>query len=375
MITNTKPQKAYNMLSRLRQSKLTVSSDWRNHSEFDGHEFVMALTDDANGLKAFVAVHSRKLGIAHGGTRMKKYANDDEALRDVLNLSKAMSLKSAISDLPYGGAKGVIILGNGVNRQSLLRSYSEKVEALGGLFHTGTDVGLTDEDIALMARHCKYMLGVAPGDKEGLSTSRTAALGVYKGIKASVHFRYGKDTLQGLRIGIKGVGKLGGELARLLIKDGVRLLVADIDSQKVKALTEKYNQIEVTSSKLISSQPLDVYSPCALGQEFDNNSVSKLQCSIIAGGANNQLANESVGDMIHEKDILYAPDFVINSGGLIFISEELETDGFDIDRVRKRLDNIPKVLLTLFQESKSTGLSTNRIALKMAIERISGGKI
>lgn len=334
----------------------------------------MSLNDSETGLKAFIAIHSRKLGIGHGGTRLKSYNNDEEAMQDVLELSRAMSYKSAMAGLPYGGAKAVIVNTPKLNRQAVLKSFAEKVESLNGLFHTGTDVGLTDVDVSYMKRFCKYMLGVGDHKQADLTTSTAAAKGVYLGIKSSAKHLYGTDSLKGKIIGVKGLGKLGYELSNLLNKDGANLVVADIDESKVAKLKSFISDVTVVPYKTIASEQLDIYAPCALGHEFTPDNVGELKCGIIAGGANNQLLSEEVGDKMFELGILYAPDFVINAGGLIFVCEELEVEDFDINRVNRRLNHIPDVLSEIYKISELKKVATNRVALELAQEKISRGK-
>lgn len=345
---------------------------WDKYSEFDNHEFVIEITDEASGLKGFIAVHSRTLGIAHGGTRMRPYETDSAALKDVLNLSRAMSYKSALAGLPYGGAKAVIIEQPNTDKQAVLAAYAKKVDALGGLFHTGTDVGLTDEDVKLMAQHSKYMLGVSTADTGGFSTSKAAALGVFYAIKAAVKHKYGSDDLTGKVIGVKGVGKLGGELVSLLAEDGAKLLVADANAQQVAELQQKVAGLTVVPPEQIHMQQMDIYAPCAFGNEFTEETIGKLRCEIIAGGANNQLADATIGDQLFRQGILYIPDYIANAGGLIFVSEELEADGFQLGRLKQRLANITSTLETVFTRVEAEHLPTHRVADKIAEERIRG---
>ena len=344
--------------------------NWRQLDEFDDHEFVIAVTDTASGLRAFVAVHSRALGMAHGGTRYKSYATETEALQDALNLSRAMSYKSALAGLPYGGAKAVIILDENTDRQAILAAYARKIEALRGLFHTGTDVGLIDDDIRYMHQFCQYMLGVSENDAGDLSTSKAASMGVYYAMKAAAQHRYGSDDLRNKVIGIKGLGKLGGGLAKLLAADGAKLLIADVDDSAVATCVEALPNSVVVMSSEIHKQPMDMYAPCALGQEFDAMNVSELQCSIIAGGANNQLASDEVGDQIAARGILYVPDYVANAGGLIFVSEELEADGFKVDRIKQRLLAISQTVSDILAEAQATNTPTHRVAVQHAETKI-----
>jgi valine dehydrogenase (NAD+) len=354
-----------------RRSMPTADVTWRQLSGFAGHEFIIALTDQASGLQAYVAVHSRALGIAHGGTRFKAYDTQDEALNDALRLSQAMSYKSALASLPYGGAKAVIIDIPGTNKQAVLQAYAKKIQALGGLFHTGTDVGLTDQDVLLMAQDCQYMLGVSPGNKAGYSTSKAAAQGVYLAMKAACQQRYNTASLQGLTVGIKGLGKLGGQLAELLLADGCKLLVADVHTDAATALQAKYpEQVTTVDSNEIANQTMQIYAPCALGYEFTTESVTKLNCEIICGGANNQLESDAIGELIAKKGITYVPDYIANAGGLIFVSEDLEANGFQLERLEQRLTHIGQVVTEVLLLAAHERSATNLVATQLAEQRI-----
>ena len=343
-----------------------------HYPEYDGHEFVLFLRDEASGLDAVIAIHSRARGMAHGGTRVKQYDTDDGALKDALNLSKAMTYKSALADLPYGGAKGVISLPAGdYDRSKILQAYADKITALKGLFHTGTDVGMTDEDALFMAQHCKYILGTEP-HPEGYTTSKTAALGVLYAIKAAAEHKYGSSDLNGKTIGIKGVGKLGSELVRLLHQEGAQITIADIDQQAAETVSQQYPGVTVVSPEAIITTKLDIYAPCAMGSEFDADVVAKLDCDIVCGGANNQLFDDDAGDLLHNRGILYVPDYIANAGGLIFICEELEPDGFSLERLLKRVQSIGKTLSLVFERSEAQQLGTHRVADQMAKEKVIG---
>ncbi len=350
----------------------------RNHREFDHHEFVIALTDESSGLQAFIAIHDRTLGFAHGGTRMKVYDDEDQAIGDVLDLSKAMTYKSALANLPYGGGKGVIMLPAGAvsdeDRAKLLQAYATKIETLQGLFHTGSDVGVTDDDTKLMAQYCQYILGVSEADRRDYTTGKAAALGVYYAIKAAAAVKYGSADLNGRTIAVKGLGKLGGELVELLHKDGARLYVADIDPAKAEAVHAKYPDVSAVDTYQLHKQKVDIYAPCALGHEFTEVSANELACDIIAGGANNQLESQAVDDLIHRKGIINVPDYVANAGGLIFVSDELEPDGFHIDRVLQRVEDIGKTVRLILDRAAQEGISAYRVADDMAHERIGRAK-
>lgn len=351
---------------------MTTNNILSQYPEYDGHEFVIFLRDEASGLDAVIAIHSRARGMAHGGTRVKQYDTEDGALRDALNLSHAMTNKSALADLPYGGAKGVISLPAGeYDKSKILAAYAERVSSLKGLFHTGTDVGLTDEDALFMSQHCPYILGTKT-NPEGYTTSKTAALGVLHAIKAAAQHKYGSADLTGKKVGVKGVGKLGAELVRLLHGEGAQLVVADINQQSAEALSQEYPGVTVVSADEVTKTRLDIYAPCAMGSEFDAEVVAGLDCDIVCGGANNQLLNDEAGDLLFQKGILYAPDYIANAGGLIFICEELESDGFNLERLLSRVQSIGKTLSSIFERSEAQQLGTHRVADQIAKEKITG---
>lgn len=340
-----------------------MSISIENLTEFDNHKLVVAFFDRDTGLRGHIAIHSTRSGLAVGGTRLLPYDSDTEALEDVLRLSKAMSYKCALSGLPYGGGKAVIISGPNQSRADMLRAYGRVIEQLGGLFKTGTDVGITDRDVSLLATTTRHMIGAQTLEDPGFpTTAEMAALGVFYAIEASLQHKFGSASVHGRRIGIKGVGKLGGHLAKLLHEGGARLVIGDIDNARTGALKERYRDIEVIAPSDVHLQELDVYAPCALGHEFTLNTVQALRTGIIAGGANNQLANAESGERLHEQGILYAPDYIANAGGLIHVTGELEPGGYDRSVVEDRVRGIAKTLTTVFEESDRTNRPTSLVA-------------
>lgn len=344
--------------------------DLNRFKEFDNHEMLMTISDAQSGLNGYIGIHNTNLGPALGGTRLRQYRSQTLAIRDALNLSKAMSYKCALAGLPFGGGKAVIVDTKGLDKKALLTAYSRMIENLGGLFKTGTDVGINDEDVSHMSTITKHVLGVTKADRGDMSTSKIAALGVFYSITASLNEVYGTSELKGRKINIKGVGKLGSELVKLLHAEGARIFISDIDLNKCQNLKEQYPNINIVNNNMIFTIDSDVYAPCALGGEFTASNVKKIKTKIIAGGANNQLLNERVGDLIFSRNILYAPDYVANSGGLIYVADELEEDGFQLDRVLKRTLKIKDTLNEVFKMSKELQMSTNRIANDIAIKKL-----
>ena len=348
-------------------------NSWRSHKEFDDHEFLMALSDEKAGLKAFVGIHSTDLGPALGGTRFKQYGSEDEAIADVLNLSRAMSYKCALANLPYGGGKAVVMADPALDRNEVLTAYAKLVDKLGGLFKTGTDVGISDEDVALMAKQTGHMLGVTPADRGDLSTSKVAALGVFCAMKAVLRKLYGSDSFKGRRVAIKGAGKLGGELARLITVAGGQVVVSDINQDQCQALVAALPGTTIVPNDEIHKQSVDIYAPCALGNEFNDRTIGELDCRAIAGGANNQLSDDAAGDALHARGILYAPDYVANAGGLIYVADELEDGGFSVHRVEERTAAIEQTMMDIFDRAEQQGAPTYRVADELARDRINRG--
>lgn len=363
------------MLKTGQKFRNRYSRSFRVLKEFDNHEMVIGVSDKATKLRGYIAIHNTNLGPALGGTRLQYYASEEAALRDVLNLSKAMSYKCALAGLPWGGGKAVLIDDGELNRSAVLRSYARLVEKLNGLFKTGTDVGIFDQDVKRMAKHTQHMLGVSPSDRGDLSTSKMAALGVFYCVKGALWQVYGDESTQNRTIGVKGVGKLGGELVRLLHEEGARLVIADVDDAKCRTIQRKYPDVMVVAPGEIHKQVLDVFAPCALGNELTMRVINDIKARIIAGGANNQLASDAVGDKLFDKNILYAPDYVTNSGGLIYVADELEKDGFHKERVLRRVGEIQKTLNQIFTISEKKRIATHRIANEVGITRIREGKV
>lgn len=330
----------------------------------------MMLDDEPSGLRAFIGIHNTNLGPALGGTRMKVYDSEEAAVQDVLGLSRAMSYKCALANLPFGGGKAVIMANGAKDRDQVLAAYARLVEKLRGLFKTGTDVGISDADVVNMARHTEHMLGVVAGDRGELTTGKTAALGVFHAIRATLSFLYGESDFHGRSIAIKGIGKLGGELARLVSEAGGRVIVSDVDEAACARLKRQLPNADVVPNGQIHKQKVTIYAPCALGNEFTAESVAELQCEAVAGGANNQLANEKIGDELFKRHILYAPDYIANAGGLIYVADELEPGGFSRARVLSRTAAIENTMTAIFSEAKSQNKPTHRIADILALERI-----
>jgi leucine dehydrogenase len=339
---------------------------------FDDHEQVIFFYDRASGLKAIVALHDTTLGPALGGCRMWTYANEAEALTDVLRLSKGMTFKAAMAELPYGGGKTVIIGDSRKDKsEALFRALGRALESLGGRYYTGEDVGTSPADMDWVGEETGYVLGC---DKGGSGDpSPITARGVCVGIRAAVRHRLGRSDLAGIRVAIQGLGHVGYNLARLLAQDGARLIVADIDGARVERAADEFAAKPLGTEAILGAE-CDVLAPCALGGVINDITIPRLACRIVAGAANNQLLEDRDGAALHARGILYAPDYVINAGGLINIAQELQPGGYDRERALARVEAIGTTLAEVFERARQDGLPTHEVADRIAHERIAAGR-
>lgn len=344
----------------------------RNLPEYDNHEEIIPFEEAGLKLKGFVAIHNTNLGPATGGTRFLSYPDSIAALKDVLNLSRAMSYKCALAGLPFGGGKAVIIGDSTVKSPEFFRGYGKIIDKLEGRFTTGTDVGITDADADEMRKSSRYILGKK--EKGKASTSIMAARGVLAGLRAVCEILFGSQSFSGRTFAVKGLGKLGGFILEELVKNGSRIWAAEINPVVRDYYRNLLPQIEFVGPEEIQKIPADVYIPCALGREFDESRAATLKTRAVVGGANNQLVNDSAGDILYNRNILYAPDYIVNAGGLINIVDELEQGGYQGERVEKRTNNIFSTLMNIFSLSEKNKLSPHRIANLLAEEKIYGQK-
>ncbi len=320
--------------------------------DFDDHEGVHLFRDPASGLTAVIAIHSSKLGPAAGGVRFWHYANSEKAITDALRLSRGMSYKNAMAGLPMGGGKGVVLAdepGQAISEAQLLR-FGRAVESLGGQYVTAEDVGMSEarmKTIATVTRHVSG-LPVAAGSAGGDPGPYTAH-GVYLGVKAAAKRGIGAESMAGVHVAIQGVGSVGGGLAKLLAKDGAKLTLADVNVDKAKALADELGA-DTASSDDILTLAADVVSPNALGAILTEQSIAALRTKVVAGGANNQLATHEDGARLHARGITYAPDYVINAGGIINVGLEYLGQG-DQAEVEARIARIPERLTEVWDES------------------------
>ena len=334
--------------------------------DFDDHEEVHFVNDVKSGLKGIIAVHSTHLGPAAGGARFWHYAKDEEALVDALRLSRGMSYKNAMAGLPLGGGKSVI-LANAERSKSpdMLHAFGKAVDHLGGRYVTAEDVGINVADMIEVARSTKFVAGLpnSGGDVGGDPGPHTS-LGVFLGIKAAVKRALGKDTLEGLHIAMQGAGSVATGVALHACAEGAKLTIADVDQAKAQKLADATNGNVISPDEILGVEA-DVISPNALGAILTEQTIEALRTPIVAGGANNQLATPEDGQRLHARGILYAPDYVINAGGIINVCTEYVGDG-DAGLVRQRIEGIPVRLEQIWAESASTGRDPAAVADAMA---------
>lgn len=339
-----------------------------NLRAYDDHEQVVFCSDSDTGLKAIICVHNTTLGPAVGGCRMWEYNTDEGALVDALRLSRGMSYKNALAGLPFGGGKSVII-GNPKTTKSdaLFRAFGRFVESLSGKYVTAEDVGINPHDMALVNQETKYVLGL-----EGKSgdPSPVTAYGVYKGMKAAVKHRLNRDSLEGIRIAVQGAGHVGYYLCKHLAEEGAQMFITDINKESVEKVVREFGAKAVDINE-IYSQDVDVYAPCALGATINDETIPRLTASIVAGAANNQLAEDRHGDILKSRGILYTPDYVINAGGIINVSYE---ENYNLETALAKVDGIYGTLMEIFAQADTEGKTTNVVADQLARARIAAAK-
>lgn len=333
-----------------------------DHNEFDAHEQVSFYTCAKTGLKAIIAVHNTHLGPALGGCRMWNYASDEEAINDVLRLSRGMTYKAAMAGLPLGGGKSVI-LGDpsAIKTPEMMQALGVAVETFSGRYIVAEDVGTTAADMGEINKKTRHVVGLenASGDP-----SPVTAFGVFTGLKAAVQRRLHRTDLNGLRVSVQGLGNVGMNLCRLLAKEGAVLTVTDISAQKIEQTKSEFGA-QVVELDEIYDVPADVFAPCALGAVINDQTLDRLKATVVAGAANNQLAQAQHGEALRDKNILYAPDYVINAGGLINVYHEYkanEDEPYDRTRVLTDVEKIAKTLNDIFDRSEKEGISTARAA-------------
>lgn len=335
--------------------------------EYDNHEAVYQCEDELLGLRGFIAIHRTTRGPATGGTRYKAYGSSDEALADALNLSRAMTYKCAVAGVPYGGGKAVLIALPGFGKtEKLMDAYARCLNELRGRFTTGEDVGITEDDVVVMARTSQFVNGLPDGSGD---PSPWAARSVFECLKAAFQF-YGVESLSGKKIAVKGVGKVGGEFCRIASKDGAKLVVADLDPLACERLAKDVPDIAYGDVSQIAEEVCDAYVPCALGGEFTSETARKVSARIICGAANNQLGTRDAGTVFHERGILYIPDYVANAGGLINVIDARNPGGYNRARVEQKIMELVIFLRGALEKSREENRPVCEIVDELAVELI-----
>ncbi|MFC4872177.1 Glu/Leu/Phe/Val family dehydrogenase [Negadavirga shengliensis] len=335
-----------------------------------GHEQLVFCYDEPTGLKAIIAIHNTVLGPSLGGTRMWNYASEEEAITDVLRLSRGMTFKAAISGLNIGGGKAVLIGDPKLKTEAYLRRLGRFIDSLGGRYITAEDVNMKTRDMEYIAMETSYVTGLPEIKGGGGDPSPVTAYGTYMGIKAAARKAYGSDTLSGKKILVQGIGQVGKHLVEYLKKEDAVIAISDIDQKKLSEVVS-WSKAEIVAANQVYDYPMDIYSPCALGAVLHDESIPRLKCDVIAGAANNQLKDEERhGQMLLDYGILYAPDFLINAGGLINVYAEYQ-GGYKKELAYQQAENIYATCLEVLHTAYRENETPQQTALKMALERIS----
>ena len=342
-------------------------------ASFNDHEQIVFCHDKDTGLKAIIGIHNTVLGPALGGTRMWKYTNEWEALNDVLRLSRGMTYKSAISGLNLGGGKAVIIGDAKADKTpEMMIRFGEFIHSLSGKYITAEDVGTTTPDMDLIRDVTPYVTGISESRGGSGNPSPVTAYGVYMGMKAAAKYQFGTDDLSGKRVLVQGTGHVGETLIDYLTKEGAVVTISDINEARMQEVSSKYGATIYRGDDLYSAD-VDIYAPCALGATINDETIGRLKATVIAGAANNQLANEVVhGKILMEKGIAYAPDFLINAGGIINVYAEIVN--YDKAEAMRRTENIYNTTLEIFNFAASNGITTQQAAMSIAQKRIDDRK-
>ncbi len=336
---------------------------------YDGHEQIVFCNDKDTGLKAIIGIHNTVLGPALGGTRMWQYNNEWEALNDVLRLSRGMTFKSAITGLNLGGGKAVII-GDAKTQKTpeLMKRFGEFVHSLGGKYITAEDVGMETSDMDLVRDVTPYVTGISESRGGSGNPSPITAYGVFMGMKAAAKYKFGSDVLEEKNVLVQGIGHVGESLVEHLINEGAKVIISDINEERLQTVSKKYGA-SIYRGNDVYSEKVDIYAPCALGATINDETINKIQAKVIAGAANNQLAEEiKHGKILRDKGIVYAPDFLINAGGIINVYAELE--GYGKTEIMRKTENIYNTTLKILNSADENNITTQQAALKVAQERI-----
>ncbi len=343
-------------------------------NSFNKHEEIVFFNDEETGLKAIVGIHNSVLGPALGGTRMWNYDNEWDALNDVLRLSRGMTYKAAVSGLDLGGGKAVII-GDATTQKTdiLMRKFGKFIHSLGGKYLTAEDMGMETRDMDIIREVTPYVTGVSEEKGGSGNPSPSTALGVFMGLKAATKFQFGSDNLNGKKILVQGVGHVGEILVKHLTDEGASIIINDINEEAIERISKTYNT-KIHRGTDIYSLDVDIYAPCAMGATLNDYSIPQLKAKVIAGAANNQLANElKHSKLLQEKGITYAPDFLVNAGGIINIYREIKNIS-KIDAIH-RTENIYNTTLEILAMAQKNEITTHQAAFNLAQKRINDRKL
>lgn len=340
---------------------------------FDNHEQIVFCNDKDTGLKAIIGIHNTVLGPALGGTRMWNYATEWEALNDVLRLSRGMTFKSAITGLNLGGGKAVII-GDSKTQKTpeLMLRFGEFIHGLGGKYITAEDVGMATKDMDLVRTVTPFVTGISEEKGGAGNPSPITAYGVFMGMKAAAKYKFGSDVLEGKTVFVQGIGSVGEALVEHLHDEGAEVFISDLNQERLEEVRDKYS-VSIYGGSNLYAEPMDIYAPCALGATINDQTIHQLRAKVIAGAANNQLADERVhGAILKERGIVYAPDFLINAGGIINVYAELENYGRQ--EIMRKTENIYTTTLEILTEAETKNITTHEAALSIAQSRIEARK-
>ena len=357
----------------LKPTELKKAAPVFGQLSFDDHEQVVFCNDKDTGLKAIIGIHNTVLGPALGGTRMWNYSSEWDAVNDVLRLSRGMTFKSAVTGLNLGGGKAVII-GDAKTQKTpeLMRKFGEFVHSLSGKYITAEDVGMETADMDTVREVTPYVTGISEAKGGAGNPSPVTAYGVFMGMKAAAKFRYGSDNLQGKSVLVQGIGHVGESLVAHLAKEGAKVLISDINEDRLQHVSKLYNA-EIFRDNDIYAADVNIYAPCALGATVNDETIDRFKAEIIAGAANNQLADDTRhGAILRRKNIVYAPDFLINAGGIINVYAELE--GYGKKEIIEKTENIYNTTLEILNASEANDISTHEAALRVAQQRIADRK-
>ena len=334
----------------------------------EGHEQLVVVSDAGSGLKAIIAIHDTTLGPACGGTRIWPYESEQEAIMDALRLSRAMTYKAAAADLPLGGGKGVIIADSHTEKtEALVRAYGRFVDTLGGRYLTTTDVGSTGRDMEYVKQETDYVVGLPTTSGGSGDTSIMTGLGVYMGMKTCAKEAWGQESLTGKAVAMQGFGKVGTHIAHHLMKEDARLVVTDVFDEALDRARDM--SLTVVKPEDIYGVDCDIFTPCALGGVINPDTIPQLKCKVVAGGANNQLLTDGDGETLHRLGIVYGPDYILNSGGIINAEAEIGRV-YNLDRAREKTERIYEIMERVIAISKSEEITTAKAADRLAEDRL-----